>query len=101
MILSSFFKALRQIGDRRFRQVLFLGIGLSVLFLAGATLVVFTLINWSFGPEASLPLIGSVSWASDVMSWTALGFWGGCGSSRAPLGIHDITWICIFLHLPL
>ena len=50
MILSSFFKALRQIGDRRFRQVLFLGIGLSVLFLAGATLVVFTLINWSFGP---------------------------------------------------
>ena len=35
MILSSFFKALRQIGDRRFRQVLFLGIGVSTCY-AGA-----------------------------------------------------------------
>ena len=30
MILSSIVKALRQIGDQRFRQVLLLGIGLSV-----------------------------------------------------------------------
>ena len=72
MILSSIVKALRQIGDQRFRQVLLLGIGLSVLFLVGATLGVFTLINWSFGPEASLPLIGPVSWASDVMSWASV-----------------------------
>ena len=72
MILWSFLRALRQIGDRRFRQVLALGVGLSVVFLALATLGIFALIRWGFGTEASLPLIGSVSWASDVMSWASV-----------------------------
>ena len=38
----------------------------------GATLGGFSLINWCVGPEAALPLIGPVSWASDVMSWASV-----------------------------
>ena len=37
MILSSFFAALGQIGDARFRRVLLLGIALTIALLIGAT----------------------------------------------------------------
>ena len=72
MILSCFFKALWQIGDQRFRRVLMLGIGLSVSVLAVATLGIFLLIRWGFGSETSVPLIGQMTWASDVMSWASV-----------------------------
>ena len=72
MILSCFFKALWQIGDQRFRRVLMLGIGLSVSVLAVATLGIFLLIRWGFGSKTSVPFIGQMTWASDVMSWASV-----------------------------
>ena len=72
MILSCFFKALWQISDQRFRRVLMLGIGLSMSVLAVATLGTFLLIRWEFGSETSVPFIGQMTWASDVMSWASV-----------------------------
>lgn len=72
MILRSFLLTLGQLGDPRFRRVLFLGIGLGfallVVFFAG----LMWLLNILVGPTATLPFIGEVTWLNDLVSWTAL-----------------------------
>ncbi|SHH63581.1 EI24 domain-containing protein [Marivita hallyeonensis] len=72
MILRSFFLTLGQLGDARFRKVLFLGVGLGfallVVFFAG----LMWLLGAMLGPEATLPFIGEVTWLDDLISWTAL-----------------------------
>jgi uncharacterized protein involved in cysteine biosynthesis len=71
MIFKSFLLTLGQLGDHRFRRVLFLGIGLGfallVVFFAG----LMWLLNTLLGPEATLPFIGEVTWLNDLISWTA------------------------------
>ena len=72
MIFRSFALTLGQLGDPRFRKVLFLGIALGfallVVFFAG----LMWLLNAALGPEATLPFIGEVTWLNDLISWTAL-----------------------------
>ena len=72
MILRSFLLTLGQLGDRRFRRVLFLGIVLSVALLVAFFAVLMWLLNATLGPEATLPFIGEVTWLDDLLSWTAL-----------------------------
>ncbi|ARE42147.1 Arginine/ornithine antiporter ArcD [Rhodovulum sp. P5] len=68
MILTAFLKTLGQIGDRAFRRVLFLGIGLSVLLLAAIYALVFFLIGWFVPDTFTLPWIGEVHWVDEILS---------------------------------
>ena len=69
MIFTSFFKALSQIGDPRFRKVLWRGIGLTLLLLAGITALLMWGVGWMVGDSVTLPLLGEVQWVDNVISW--------------------------------
>ncbi|MBT9384506.1 EI24 domain-containing protein [Pseudooceanicola sp. CBS1P-1] len=62
MILKAFARALSQIGDPRFRKVLFLGLGLTLGLLIAACVVVWYGLEWLTGPDVTLPWIGTVHW---------------------------------------
>ncbi|MEO3416582.1 EI24 domain-containing protein [Roseovarius sp. CAU 1744] len=72
MIFSSFFKALAQIGDPRFRKVLLLGIGLTLALLVAVYAGFLGLLQWALGDGAELPLIGTVTWLDDLLGWGSL-----------------------------
>jgi uncharacterized protein involved in cysteine biosynthesis len=74
MIFNAFFKALGQIGDPRFRKVLFLGIGLTFALLVAAYAGFLILINWLVGPEATLPVLGEVTWLNDLLGFSSFFF---------------------------
>lgn len=73
VILSSFFAALGQMGDPRFRRVLFFGIVLTVALLVAVYAAFLGFLQWSVGEEATLPLIGEVTWLKDLLTWSSLG----------------------------
>lgn len=68
MILRSFLLALGQIGDPRFRKVLFLGIGLTIVLLIAVYAGFLWIINALVGEEATVPLLGEVTWMGDLLS---------------------------------
>lgn len=74
MILTSFFRALGQIDDPRFRKVLLLGLGLTIALLVAACAVVFYLVGWATGDALTLPLVGEVTWIGDFLSWGSIIF---------------------------
>ena len=74
VILKSFLLALSQIGDRRFRRVLFLGIGLTFALLVAAYAGFLVLIEVFVGPEATLPVLGEVRWLNDLLSLSSFIF---------------------------
>ncbi len=70
MIFTSFFKALAQISDTRFRKVLMLGIVLTLVLLIAATVGFLMLIQWLTGDTTEVWLIGEVRWLDDLLGWT-------------------------------
>ena len=58
-----------QIGDSRFRKVLWRGIALTVGLLAVITAVLVWGIGWMVGDAVTLPLLGEVQWVDNVLSW--------------------------------
>lgn len=72
MIFMAFLKALGQTSDPRFRRVLFLGVGLTLALLVGVYAAFLLLINVTVGPEATVPLVGEVTWLADLLSWGSL-----------------------------
>ncbi|MEO9777624.1 MAG: EI24 domain-containing protein [Sedimentitalea sp.] len=72
MIFQSFSLALGQLGDRRFRRVLLLGLALTILLLIAASAGFVWLIGALVGDDASLPFVGEVTWLSDLASWTSI-----------------------------
>lgn len=71
MIFSAFFKALGQIGDRRFRKVLLLGIGLTIALLVGAYAGLLWVIEALTGE--STEIFGfEVTWLGDLLGWGSL-----------------------------
>jgi uncharacterized protein involved in cysteine biosynthesis len=74
MIFTAFFKALGQIGDRRFRRVLFLGIGLSFLLLVGVYALFLGAIQWLTPETVTIPFVGEVSGLDTLLSWGSLFF---------------------------
>lgn len=72
MILHAFSLALGQIGDPRFRRVLFTGLALTVLLLVLASAGVVWLIGGLVGEDATLPFIGQVTWLDDLAGWTSI-----------------------------
>ncbi len=69
MILSSFFAALGQMGDPRFRHVLIKGVGLTIALLIIATTSFILLINYMTDESAFFQFLGSVRWISDLINW--------------------------------
>lgn len=73
MILQDFARALAQLGDPRFRRVLWRGIALALLLLAGASAGLVWLVGWLTPDTATLPWLGEVGWIGDAVGWGALG----------------------------
>jgi uncharacterized protein involved in cysteine biosynthesis len=72
MIFSDFAKAVAQLSDRRFRRVLWLGVGLSLALLIGAYAGLLALID-AFAPgSVAVPGIGPVTWIGDLLGWGSL-----------------------------
>jgi uncharacterized protein involved in cysteine biosynthesis len=71
LIFRSFIKALGQIGDRRFRRVLFLGIILTIALLVGVFAAFLWFLQVTVGDEAVIPLVGQVTWLDDLLSWSS------------------------------
>ncbi|MEO9683502.1 MAG: EI24 domain-containing protein [Tateyamaria sp.] len=69
MILSSFFAALGQIGDRRFRRVLLLGLALTIALLIAATSGFVWLIGTLTADSVTVPWIGEITWLGHILSW--------------------------------
>jgi CysZ protein len=72
IILNSFFAALGQIGDPRFRKVLFLGVGLTLALLVGTTFGFVWLVQFLVGPSVTLPWIGEVTWLGDAAGYSSV-----------------------------
>ena len=72
MILSSFFKALCQLPDARFRKVLWLGVGLTLALLVGLYGLILFGISLVASDPISLPFIGPVTWIDDALGWGSL-----------------------------
>ena len=70
-IFRAFGLALGQIGDRRFRRVLVLGLGLTLALLVGSAAGLVWLVDWLIGDSIRLPLLGEVNWIDDFFSWGA------------------------------
>lgn len=74
MILQSFFKALGQMGDPRFRRVVLWGVLLSLALLYG-TYAAFLLAVQTFTPDTlDLPLVGPVTGLHQLLGWGSLLF---------------------------
>lgn len=72
MILADFLRALGQIGDRRFRRVLWLGLGLSVALLFAVYAAFLGLLNWMAPDTVLLPYFGEVAWVDDLLSFASI-----------------------------
>ncbi len=72
IILNAFFSALGQIGDPKFRSVLWRGVGLTILLLIAACAGAIWLINQWSGDEISLPFVGAVPWLNDVLNYSGI-----------------------------
>ncbi|WP_116083240.1 EI24 domain-containing protein [Tropicimonas sp. IMCC34011] len=72
MILADFGKALAQMVDPRFLRVLLLGLGLTLLLLAGLYGLTFWLVGWLVPEAISLPYFGEISWVDDAASVASL-----------------------------
>ena len=74
MIFAAFFRALGQLGDRRFRRVVFLGV-LLALALLFAVYALFLQLIWWFSPDTiDLPVIGPVSGVDTLLGWASVFF---------------------------
>ena len=72
LIFSSFFDALGQFSDPRFRRVLFIGIALTLALLIGATAGLVYLVDWLIGDSLNVPLVGEITWFDDILSFSSL-----------------------------
>jgi uncharacterized protein involved in cysteine biosynthesis len=72
VIFAAFLQALGQLGDRRFRRVVGLGV-LLALALLFAVYILFVQVIWWLAPETvDLPLIGPVSGVETFLGWASL-----------------------------
>lgn len=69
MILGDFLKALGQIGDRRFRRVVMIGVALTLALLLGLGWVANWAVVWLVPDQVVLPWIGPVGGLDTVAGW--------------------------------
>jgi len=73
MIFTSFLKALGQLPDPRFRNVLWRGIALTIALLFGIYAALLWVVEWATAEPISLPGVGEVTWIGDLLSWGSVG----------------------------
>lgn len=73
MMFTDFFKAVGQITDGRFRRVLLLGVGLTIILLAVISALFAWTVGWLVPDNVDMPWLGEVDWVGDFLSWAALG----------------------------
>ena len=73
MIFGAFLKAVAQLPDRRFRSVLWRGIGLTIALLVAIYVGLLWLIELLTGETTTLPGVGEVTWVGDLLGWGSLG----------------------------
>lgn len=74
MIFADFWKALNQLGDRRFRRVLLLGLALTIVLLFGVYAAFLGVVNWLAPDSLTIPGIGEVTWIDDLLSGASILF---------------------------
>lgn len=74
MIFAAFFKALSQLGDRRFRRVVGLGILLALAILVAAYAGFLQLVWWLTPESLEIPLVGPVTGVETLLGWASLLF---------------------------
>ena len=72
MIFGAFLKALGQIGDRRFRRGMLMGVGLSFLLLVAVYALFLGVIQWLVPGAGRIPFIGPVGGPDTLLSWGSL-----------------------------
>jgi len=71
-MLGDFFRAVEQIRDRRFRNVLLKGLGLTVGLLVVVSIAMIWLVSFMVPDTLSLPFLGEVSWVEGVAWWASV-----------------------------
>ncbi|MFM7334278.1 MAG: EI24 domain-containing protein [Tabrizicola sp.] len=71
-MFSAFFAALGQLGDRRFRRVVGLGVLLALALLFAAYVLFIQLVFWLSPDSIDLPVIGPVSGIETFLGWASL-----------------------------
>ncbi len=74
MIFAAFFKALGQLGDRRFRRVVGLGVLLALALLFAVYAIFLQLVWWLSPDQIDLPVIGPVTGMDTLLGWTSVLF---------------------------
>ena len=74
MIFAAFLRALGQLGDRRFRRVVFLGALLALALLFAAYAAFLQLVWWLSPDSIELPVIGPVTGVETLLGWASLLF---------------------------
>lgn len=74
MIFTAFFKALGQLGDRRFRRVVFLGVLLALALLFAVYALFLQAIWWLSPDQIDLPVIGPITGMHTLLGWTSVFF---------------------------
>jgi CysZ protein len=74
MIFGDFGKAVAQLGDRRFRRVLWVGILLALALLLLAYAGLLWLIRTWDPASVALPVIGKITWLTDLLGWVSMLF---------------------------
>ncbi|WP_270728342.1 EI24 domain-containing protein [Shimia sp. Alg240-R146] len=72
VVLGSFTAALSQLGDPRFRRVMFKGVGLSIALLVAVNFGFFHLISWLGGVAETQDFFGNFSWVLNIFTGTAI-----------------------------
>ncbi|MGL4235121.1 EI24 domain-containing protein [Tabrizicola sp.] len=74
MIFAAFLRAIGQLGDRRFRRVVFLGVLLALALLVAVYVLFLQLIWWLSPDTIELPVIGPVTGMDTLLGWASLFF---------------------------
>jgi uncharacterized protein involved in cysteine biosynthesis len=72
VILTAFLKALGQLGDRRFRRVVFLGVLLALALLVGVYAAFLQLMWWATPDQVEIPFVGPVTGIDTLLGWASL-----------------------------
>ncbi len=72
MIISDFLKAIEQLGDPRFRRVLLIGIGLTLLLLAAIYAIFMMALSLVLPESFTIPWIGTITWVDNLVSWASI-----------------------------
>lgn len=72
MIFADFLKALGQLGDPRFRRVLWLGLGLSLALLVGVYALFLLGVQVLVPDTLTLPWVGEVGGIDSLLSWASI-----------------------------